>query len=69
MPLIRSAEPGQDGNPRDAQVPYEAPVLTPIGCLHDLLAGGGTQNCDGTTFIGVTGGQTPETLPVPPFCT
>jgi hypothetical protein len=25
---------------------YEPPRLVPIGSLHDLLAGGGTQNCD-----------------------
>jgi hypothetical protein len=32
------------------KVPYEAPVLTPIGSLHDLLAGGGTQACDNGTL-------------------
>jgi hypothetical protein len=31
-------------------VSYEAPVLTAIGSLHDLLAGGGTQGCDNGTF-------------------
>ena len=29
-------------------LPYEAPVLTPIGTLGDLLAGGGSNLCDGT---------------------
>ena len=28
-------------------LPYEAPVLTPIGTLGDLLAGGGSNLCDG----------------------
>ena len=27
---------------------YEAPVLVPLGNLHDLLAAGGSNNCDGT---------------------
>jgi hypothetical protein len=30
-----------------AVLPYEAPVLTPIGTLGDLLAGGGSNPCDG----------------------
>ena len=30
-----------------AVLPYEAPVLTPIGTLGDLLAGGGSNLCDG----------------------
>jgi hypothetical protein len=29
---------------------YEAPRLVAIGNLRDLLAGGGTQNCDGLAF-------------------
>jgi hypothetical protein len=37
-----SSAENQDGS----LVSYEAPVLTPIGSLHDLLAGGGTQSCD-----------------------
>jgi len=27
---------------------YEAPVLLRLGNLHDLLAAGGSNNCDGT---------------------
>jgi hypothetical protein len=30
-----------------AVLAYEAPVLTPIGTLGDLLAGGGSNLCDG----------------------
>lgn len=30
-----------------AALPYEAPVLTPIGTLRDLLAGQGSNPCDG----------------------
>jgi hypothetical protein len=44
-------------------VSYEAPVLTPIGSLHDILAGGGTKGCDNGT---------PELGPLPfndPSCT
>jgi len=26
---------------------YEAPALVPLGNLHDLLAAGGSNNCDG----------------------
>jgi hypothetical protein len=39
-------------------IPYEPPVLTPIGSLHDLLAGGGTQSCD-------SGGLDPNGGPIP----
>lgn len=46
-------------------IPYEAPCLTPIGSLHDLLAGSGTQHCDGMTF---EAGPNPQVSPTPPFC-
>jgi len=68
MLLILSGEPGADGNRDQGQVPYEAPVLTPIGCLHDLLAGGGTQACDGGVFQGTTGGDTPANPASPTLC-
>jgi hypothetical protein len=47
-----------------APLPYEPPVLTAIGSLHDLLAGGGTQACDNST---ISAGPT-AAIPVPPFC-
>jgi hypothetical protein len=28
-------------------IPYEPPVLSPVGDLRDLLAGSGSQGCDG----------------------
>jgi len=39
---------------------YEAPEVFPIGHLHDLLAGGGTQNCD---FGDLEAGPQPEASP------
>lgn len=45
-------------------LPYEPPVLTAIGSLHDLLAGGGSQGCDNHT---IQAGPT-AAIPVPPFC-
>ena len=65
---IRSVEPGENPGLGESRIPYEPPILTPIGCLHDLLAGGATQNCDGTAFIGATGGLTHTNAPVPPGC-
>jgi hypothetical protein len=43
MTTLRRDGSTQDGN---EIAPYEAPVLTPIGNLHDLLAGGGSRSCD-----------------------
>jgi hypothetical protein len=40
---MTSVKPGEQS---DVVVPYESPVLIPIGSLHDLLAGTGTQSCD-----------------------
>jgi hypothetical protein len=68
-PIRSSAEPGEDVSLDDGQGrPYETPVLTPIGCLHDLLAGGGTQPCDGGVFQGSTGGNAPANPSSPTLC-
>jgi hypothetical protein len=45
MPMTTTGG-GAIGNSGDDAPPYEAPLLTPIGSLHDLLAGGGSQSCD-----------------------
>ena len=54
-----------DGVQADEPLPYEPPSLKPIGSLHDLLAGGGTQPCDMGSF---SPGPSPQTSPGPPFC-
>jgi len=41
---------------------YEAPEVFPIGHLHDLLAGGGTQNCDAGSLEPNNGSEA-ETAP------
>ena len=41
------SEMKEDGSCTDGdRVNYERPILTPIGNLHDLLAGSGTRNGD-----------------------
>jgi hypothetical protein len=40
-------------------------VLIPIGSLHDLLAGTGTQGCDGGSLMP---GPTPVNPGLPPSC-
>jgi hypothetical protein len=45
-------------------LPYEPPVLTPIGSLHDLLAGSGSLACDNHV---IQKGPT-AAIPTPPFC-
>jgi len=63
MERIRPIETQPD--PQECPIPYEAPSLTPIGSLHDLLAGGGTQpRCDMGTFD-TNGGNSP--VVTPPF--
>jgi hypothetical protein len=37
---------GTDKGGGDQKLTYEPPVITPMGSLHDLLAGGGSQGCD-----------------------
>jgi hypothetical protein len=44
-----------------AALPYEAPVLTPIGTLSELLAGGGSDLCD--NGISATGPDPAGTCP------
>jgi hypothetical protein len=50
-------------NPNDCDAPalasYEAPRLTPIGNLRDILAGSGSQPCEGMAQAPATGGATP----------
>ena len=38
---------------------YEAPRLVPIGNLRDILAGAGSQPCEGMASAPATGGATP----------
>ena len=68
MPLILPGDLGAEGSRDEGQTPYEAPVLTPIGCLHDLLAGGGTKSCDNGMFQGTTGGPDPSNPASPTLC-
>jgi hypothetical protein len=37
---------GEAGTGSEGTLPYESPVLTPVGNLRDLLAGSGSQSCD-----------------------
>jgi hypothetical protein len=47
---------------------YEAPRLTPIGNLRDLLAGPGSQPCEGGAPAG-SGGDEPPITGMPGVCT
>jgi hypothetical protein len=50
-----TGDTSRPGDQPDGQPSYEPPRLTPIGNLHDLLAGGGSQ-CDA---LGDTGRDSP----------
>ncbi len=56
-------DPRNNLNANEGVVPalasYEAPRLTPIGNLRDILAGTGSQPCEGTVSAPVAGGDTP----------
>jgi hypothetical protein len=45
--LIGNNDPRDAGKPSVA-VSYEPPRLVPLGNLKDILAGGGSNECDGT---------------------
>jgi len=47
------------GSERNSGRAYEAPVLVPIGSLHDLLAGGGSLACDNGELDPTNGGKDP----------
>ena len=47
-----------------SQASYEAPRLTPIGNLRDILAGSGSQPCEGGFPAQASGGDAPFTGPL-----
>jgi hypothetical protein len=49
-----------EGVLEDGASGYEPPVLVPLGNLHDLLAAGGTANCDGSGDLTPGVGTSPD---------
>jgi hypothetical protein len=52
------------GGGSSPQASYEAPRLTPIGNLRDILAGAGSQPCEGGLPAQASGGDAPFMAPL-----